>query len=56
MQLADPGVWGPPRDVDAAVGVLREAVALGINLIDTSDIYGPHITKSDYSASATSLP
>ncbi|MCC5670474.1 aldo/keto reductase family oxidoreductase [Nostoc sp. CHAB 5784] len=45
MQLAGPGVWGPPRDADAAVAVLREAVALGVNHIDTSDIYGPHITN-----------
>lgn len=45
MQLAGPGVWGPPRGVDAAVAVLREAVALGINHIDTSDFYGPHITN-----------
>jgi len=45
MQLAGPGVWGPPRDVDAAVAVLREAVTLGINHIDTSDYYGPHITN-----------
>lgn len=45
MQLAGPGVWGPPRDVDAAVAVLREAVALGVNHIDTSDVYGPHITN-----------
>ena len=45
MQLAGPGVWGPPRDVDAAVAVLREVVALGINHIDTSDFYGPHITN-----------
>ena len=45
MQLAGPGVWGPPHDVDAAVAVLREAVALGINHIDTSDFYGPHITN-----------
>ena len=45
MQLAGPGVWGPPRDVDAAVAVLREAVALGVNHIDTSDFYGPHITN-----------
>ncbi|MBD2100259.1 oxidoreductase [Leptolyngbya sp. FACHB-261] len=44
-QLAGSGVWGPPRDVDAAVAVLREAVALGINHIDTSDFYGPHITN-----------
>lgn len=45
MQLAGPGVWGPPRDVDAAVAVLREAVASGVNHIDTSDYYGPHITN-----------
>ena len=45
MQLAGPGVWGPPRDADAALAVLREAVALGINHIDTSDYYGPHITN-----------
>jgi pyridoxine 4-dehydrogenase len=45
MQLAGPGVWGPPRDIDAALTVLREAVALGINHIDTSDYYGPHVTN-----------
>jgi pyridoxine 4-dehydrogenase len=45
MQLAGSGVFGPPRDVDAAVAVLREAVALGVNHIDTSDFYGPHITN-----------
>jgi pyridoxine 4-dehydrogenase len=45
MQLAGPGVWGPPRDLDAAISVLREAVALGINHIDTSDFYGPHVTN-----------
>jgi pyridoxine 4-dehydrogenase len=45
MQLAGPGVWGPPRDIDAAISVLREAVALGINHIDTSDFYGPHVTN-----------
>ncbi|MEH2140286.1 aldo/keto reductase family oxidoreductase [Nostoc sp.] len=45
MQLAGQGVFGPPRDVDAAVAVLREAVALGVNHIDTSDFYGPHITN-----------
>jgi aryl-alcohol dehydrogenase-like predicted oxidoreductase len=45
MQLAGKDVWGPPRDVDAAVAVLREAVALGINHIDTSDYYGPHVTN-----------
>ncbi len=45
MQLAGPGVWGPPRDVDEAVAVLREAVASGVNHIDTSDFYGPHVTN-----------
>jgi pyridoxine 4-dehydrogenase len=45
MQLAGPQVWGPPRDVDAAVAVLREAVASGVNHIDTSDYYGPHVTN-----------
>src|ERR1700757_946031 len=45
MQLAGPGVWGPPRDPDAAVSVLREAVAAGVNHIDTSDFYGPHVTN-----------
>jgi len=45
MQLAGPGVWGPPRSVEGAVAVLREAVASGVNHIDTSDYYGPHITN-----------
>src|SRR5450631_4822357 len=45
MQLAGPGVWGPPRDVDEAVAVLREAVASGVDHIDTSDFYGPHVTN-----------
>jgi len=45
MQLAGPQVWGPPRDMDAAIAVLREAVAAGINHIDTSDFYGPHVTN-----------
>jgi pyridoxine 4-dehydrogenase len=45
MQLAGPGVWGPPRDPDAAVAVLRAAVAAGVNHIDTSDYYGPHVTN-----------
>ena len=45
MQLAGPGVWGPPNDPDAAVTVLREAVAAGVNHIDTSDYYGPHVTN-----------
>src|SRR6478752_9703286 len=45
MQLAGPGVFGPPRDRDAALAVLREAVASGVNHIDTSDYYGPHVTN-----------
>jgi pyridoxine 4-dehydrogenase len=45
MQLAGPGVWGPPKDPDAAVAVLRGAVASGVNHIDTSDFYGPHVTN-----------
>ena len=45
MQLAGPGVWGPPRDVSAAIAVLREAVDSGVNHIDTSDYYGPHVTN-----------
>ena len=45
MQLAGPQVWGPPRDVDAGIAVLREAVASGVNHIDTSDYYGPHVTN-----------
>ena len=45
MQLAGPGVFGPPRDRDAALGVLREAIASGVNHIDTSDFYGPHVTN-----------
>ncbi len=44
MQLAGPGVWGPPKDPEGAVAVLREAVAAGVNHIDTSDYYGPHTT------------
>ena len=45
MQLAGPQVWGPPRDLDGAIGVLREAVTVGVNHIDTSDYYGPHVTN-----------
>src|ERR1700754_3268383 len=49
MQLAgqegEKRVWGPPRDMDAALAVLREAVASGVNHIDTSDFYGPHVTN-----------
>jgi pyridoxine 4-dehydrogenase len=45
MQLAGPEVWGPPRDLDGAVRILREAIAAGVNHIDTSDYYGPHVTN-----------
>ena len=45
MQLAGPQVWGPPRDPEQAVRVLREAVDAGVNHIDTSDFYGPHVTN-----------
>ena len=45
MQLAGPGVFGPPKDVDAAIAVLREGVESGVNHIDTSDFYGPHVTN-----------
>jgi pyridoxine 4-dehydrogenase len=46
MQLAGPGVFGPPRDRDMALAVLREAVASGVDHIDTSDFYGPHVTNA----------
>ncbi|ADW68149.1 aldo/keto reductase family oxidoreductase [Granulicella tundricola] len=45
MQLAGPHVWGPPKDRAAAVGVLREAIEDGVDHIDTSDFYGPHVTN-----------
>ena len=45
MQLAGPGVFGPPRDHDAALAVLRAAIEAGVNHIDTSDYYGPHVTN-----------
>ena len=45
MQLAGPGVFGPPRDRDAALAVLRQAVDSGVDHIDTSDFYGPHVTN-----------
>ncbi len=46
MQLAGPGVFGPPKDPAAALAILREAVASGVNHIDTSDFYGPHVTNA----------
>ncbi len=45
MQLAGPGVFGPPKDRDGAIAVLRAAVAAGVGHIDTSDFYGPHVTN-----------
>lgn len=45
MQLAGPGVFGPPRDHDQALAVLRAAIAAGVNHIDTSDFYGPYVTN-----------
>ena len=45
MQIPGPMVWGPPRDRDAALAVVREAVRIGINHIDTSDYYGPHVAN-----------
>src|ERR1700677_3850768 len=45
MQLAGPGVWGPPKDPEGAVAVLREAVKAGVDHIDTSDFYGPQVTN-----------
>src|SRR5215467_7612068 len=45
MQLAGPQVWGPPRDLNGAIRVLQEAVEAGVNHIDTSDFYGPHVTN-----------
>src|ERR1700761_9110225 len=45
MQLAGPGVFGPPKDPDGAVAVLRAAVAAGVDHIDTSDFYGPHVVN-----------
>jgi pyridoxine 4-dehydrogenase len=45
MQLAGPGVFGPPKDRAGAIAVLRQAVAAGVDHIDTSDFYGPHITN-----------
>src|ERR1700750_2117175 len=45
MQLAGPGVFGPPKDRQAALAVLRAAVGSGVNHIDTSDFYGPHVTN-----------
>ena len=45
MQLTGPGVWGPPADRDGALAVLRRAVELGVDLLDTADSYGPHVAE-----------
>ena len=45
MRITGPGVWGPPPDRAAAVRVLRRALELGVNLIDTADSYGPHVSE-----------
>jgi pyridoxine 4-dehydrogenase len=45
MRLTGPGIWGPPADHDEAIAVLRRAVELGVNLIDTADSYGPHVSE-----------
>jgi pyridoxine 4-dehydrogenase len=45
MQLPGPGVWGPPRDRDEAIRMLRRAVELGVNFIDTADSYGPYVAE-----------
>jgi hypothetical protein len=56
MQLAGPGVWGPPRDPGGAIAVLREAIASGVNHIDTSDFYGPHVTNQVIKQALHPLP
>jgi pyridoxine 4-dehydrogenase len=45
MRLTGPGIWGPPKGRNAALGVLRRAVELGVNFIDTADSYGPHVSE-----------
>ena len=56
MQLAGPGVFGPPKDRDAALAVLRDAIARGVDHIDTSDFYGPHVTNQIIKEALQSLP
>jgi pyridoxine 4-dehydrogenase len=60
MQLAGRNgnklVWGPPRDVDGATALLREAVASGVNHIDTADFYGPHITNQIIRKALSRIP
>jgi pyridoxine 4-dehydrogenase len=56
MQLAGPGVFGPPRDPDQALAVLRAAIVAGVNHIDTSDFYGPHVTNRLIRAALSPYP
>src|SRR5437868_1239143 len=56
MQLAGPGVFGPPKDPDGAVAVLRKAVAAGVNHVDTADFYGPHVTNQIIRQASHSYP
>src|SRR5690349_10894697 len=56
MQLAGPGVFGPPKDRDAAIAVLRTAVELGVNHIDTADFYGPYVTNELIRAALAPYP
>ena len=56
MQLAGPGVWGPPKDPDGAVAVLREAVAAGVNHIDTSRLLRPARHQPDHPAGPAPVP
>jgi pyridoxine 4-dehydrogenase len=56
MQLAGPGVFGPPKNHDAALAVLREALACGVNHVDTSDYYGPHVTNQLIREALTPYP
>ncbi|MFD0822913.1 aldo/keto reductase, partial [Micromonospora zhanjiangensis] len=56
MQLAGPGVFGPPKDRDAALAVLRTAVEIGIRHIDTADFYGPHVTNELIRAALSPYP
>src|ERR1700760_2989100 len=45
MRLTGKGIWGPPKDKDEAIGVLKRAIELGVNFIDTADSYGPHVSE-----------
>ncbi len=56
MQLAGPGVYGPPRDPEMAIAVLRAAINAGVNHIDTSDFYGPHVTNQTIRAALNPYP